>query len=86
MKELSNLKNVGPACLKDLELLDIKTIDQLAKQNPDDLYNQLQAITGQKQDPCVLDVFAAIIHEAKTGEKKDWWEFTEMRKCRKIKD
>ena len=78
--ELLTLMNVGPACLKDLQLLGITTIVQLAKQNPDQLYNLLQAKTGTNQDPCVWDVFAAIIHEAQTGEKLVWWHFSKIRK------
>lgn len=79
---LSSLKNVGKATLADLELLGIKSIGQLKKQNPDFLYSKLQKITNTKQDPCVWDVFAAIIHEAKTGEKLPWWDFTPLRKNR----
>jgi hypothetical protein len=44
------------------------------------VYSRLQQLTGSKQDPCVWDVFAAIIHEAKTGENKPWWDFTKLRK------
>lgn len=81
-QDLLSLQNVGKATLKDLEILRITTIEQLAKQDPDDLFNRLQWITGQKQDPCVWDVFAAIIHEAKTGQKTPWWEWTKVRKGR----
>ncbi len=78
--ELLNLMNVGPATLKDLELLGISKVEQLAEQDPDELYAKLQKVTGQKHDPCVWDVFAAIIHEAKTGEKTPWWQWTKVRK------
>ncbi len=80
--ELLSLKNVGKATLEDFELLGIKTIDELAGQDPDELYERLQKITCSKQDPCVWDVFAATIHEAKTGEKLPWWHFTKIRKSR----
>lgn len=82
LDELSRLKNVGPAFRKDLSLLGIKTISQLAKQDPDELYIRLQVITSAYHDPCVWDVFAAIVHEAKTGEKIPWWKFTPVRKQR----
>lgn len=78
--ELYTLKNVGKATFGDLELLGINSIKTLAQQNPDELYERLQKITQLKQDPCVWDVFAAIIHEAKTGEQKAWWEFSKLRK------
>lgn len=81
--ELLSLMNVGPATLADLHLLGITTIAQLAKQDANYLYEKLQKITGQKHDPCVWDVFAAIIHEAQSGEKLPWWHFSQIRKNRK---
>lgn len=78
--ELLTLMNVGPATLKDLQLLGIESIIQLEKQTPDDLYRRLQQVTKTKQDPCVWDVFAAIIHEAQTGEKLPWWHWSKIRK------
>lgn len=81
--ELLTLKNVGPATYEDLCKLGINSIQDLAKADPDELYLRLQTITNQKQDPCVWDVFAAIIHEAKTGEKTLWWQWSKLRKSRK---
>lgn len=84
--ELLNLKNVGEAILKDLHLLGIETIEQLKRQDPDHLFEELQKITQTRQDPCVWDVFAAIIHEAKTGEKLPWWHWSKIRKdAKKLK-
>lgn len=81
--ELLKLMNVGKATLKDLQNLGIENIEQLKRETPDDLYQKLQEITGTKQDPCVWDVFAAIIHEAKTGEKLPWWHWSKIRKAAK---
>ncbi len=80
--ELFQLKNVGPATFKDLQLLGIQSITELKTQNPDHLYAEIQRITQTKHDPCVWDVFAAIIHEAKTGEKLPWWHWSPIRKKR----
>jgi RecG-like helicase len=77
---LLQLRNVGPATFKDLELLGISTVEQLAQANPTELYDRIQRITNQRHDPCVWDVFAAIIHEARTGEKTDWYQWTSVRK------
>lgn len=82
MSELLTLMNVGKAMQRDLHLLGITKIEQLKKENPDTMYKKLQQITGSKQDPCVWDVFAAIINEAKTGEKLPWWHFSRIRKMR----
>lgn len=80
--ELLSLRNVGKAVLKDLELLGIHRIEQLKDKTPDHLYEELQRITGIKHDPCMWDTFAAIIHEAKTGEKLPWWHWSKIRKSR----
>lgn len=79
--KLSELKNVGKATLEDLRLLGIYTIEDLALQNPTELYHRLEKIIGKQQDFCVWDVFAAIIHEAKTGDASPWWDWTPKRKA-----
>ena len=76
--------NVGKATLQDLHLLNIQTIEQLSKANPDELYTRLEAITKKHHDPCMWDVFAAIIHEARTGQKSPWWNWTAVRKQKQI--
>jgi hypothetical protein len=81
MKQLSNLKNVGKATLKDLHLLNIFTIEELSNKHPTTLFHELEKLTQTRQDPCVWDVFAAIIHEALTGEPTAWWEWTDKRKA-----
>lgn len=72
--------NVGPAMLKDLQLLGIEKIEQLKDKTPDQLYEKLQQITGKKHDPCVWDFFSAIIYEATTGKKLPWWHWSQKRK------
>ncbi len=81
---LSNLKNVGKATLQDLELLSIRSIEELATSDPDELYTRLETLTGKHHDPCVWDVFAAIIHEARTGQKSPWWDWTPIRKQKEL--
>ena len=82
--QLSDLMNVGKATSQDLGLLNIKNVEQLALADPDELYTQLEMITGKHHDPCVWDVFAAIVHEARTGQKTPWWEWTPLRKKKVI--
>ncbi|MFO2976691.1 helix-hairpin-helix domain-containing protein [Legionella pneumophila serogroup 3] len=81
---LLSLMNVGEATYKDLQLLGINAIHQLANASADQLYARLQQITGQSHDPCVWDVFAAAINEARTGEKQPWWQWTKIRKKRQL--
>lgn len=78
---LAQLRNIGPAMLGDFELLGIKTLEELAAQEPYALYRRLEKKTGQRQDPCVLDTFMAAIHQARTGEALNWWHFTPQRKA-----
>lgn len=80
MKKLRDLKNVGKATLADLYLLDIYSVEELSFQDPTELFQRLEKKTRERQDPCVWDVFAAIIHEAKTGEQTAWWGWTAKRK------
>ncbi len=81
MIQLDDLKNVGKATLADLELLDIHTVEELALQDATFLFEELERRTKTRHDPCVWDVFAAIIHEAKTGEATPWWDWTARRKA-----
>lgn len=74
------MANVGPATLRDLERCGIRRVEDLKGRDATDLYKELCALTGTRQDPCVWDVFAAVIHEAETGEKTPWWHFTPIRK------
>jgi len=80
MKNLRDLKNVGKATLGDLTLLGINSVEDLARQDPTQLFHELEKRTKCRQDPCVWDVFAAIIHEASTGEATAWWEWSAKRK------
>ena len=79
-KELRDLKNVGKATLADLHLLGIYSVKELSSRDATELFHKMEKESGQRQDPCVWDIFAAIIHEAKTGEKTAWWEWTAQRK------
>lgn len=76
------LANVGPATRADLALLGVHSVADLAGQDADELYLRLNRITGVRQDPCVWDVFAAAIHQARTGEAGPWWHWTPERKRR----
>ncbi|MCC6358710.1 MAG: mitomycin resistance protein [Phycisphaerales bacterium] len=79
---LGDLANVGRATLKDFEVLGIRTVAALARREPFALYRELCRRTGQRHDPCVIDVFLAASHEARGGPPRSWWEFTGERKAR----
>ena|SRR5512135_2258060 len=81
---LQGLVSIGPAMLRDFKLLGIQTVGQLARRNPEKLYERLCAITGQAQDICCLDVFRAAVAQARDPllpvEQCSWWYWSRKRK------
>jgi hypothetical protein len=86
-RQLAELISIGPAMLRDFEALGIRSVAQLAKQNPQRMYARLNRVTGQRQDPCVLDVFCAAVAQARNprlaAEKSQWWYWSKKRKTGK---
>jgi nucleotidyltransferase/DNA polymerase involved in DNA repair len=83
-RELKDLISIGPAMLRDFELLGIRSVVQLAEQDPKKMYAKLGRIAKQYQDICVLDTFEAAVAQAKNpqlpAEKCQWWWWSEKRK------
>jgi hypothetical protein len=84
-RRLEDLISVGPAMCRDFGLLGIRTVAQLARANPRRLYQRFCRATGQRQDPCVLDVFQAAVAQARNprlpAEKCVWWYWSRKRKA-----
>ncbi len=80
MKQLTDLPNVGKAIANDLRMLGFHSPAQLASENPFEMYERLCRKTGQRHDPCVIDVFMSITEFMKGEPPRPWWEFTETRK------
>jgi hypothetical protein len=72
--------------LRDFEMLGIRSIAQLAKRNPERMYEKMERMTRQRQDPCVLDTFSAAVAQARNprlaAEKCQWWWWSRKRKQR----
>jgi hypothetical protein len=83
-RQLIDLESIGPAMLKDFEILRIRSVAQLAKQDPQRLYNRLCKITQIRQDPCVLDTFSCAVAQAKNPhlpkEQRRWYWWSRKRK------
>ncbi len=83
-RELRDLVSVGPAMLKDFELLGVRGVAQLVNRSPQKLYDDLCYITGQRHDICCLDVFTAAVAQAKDpnlpAEECQWWYWSRKRK------
>ena len=84
-QHLSDLVSIGPAMLRDFELLGVRTVAQLARRNPEKMYEKLCQVTGQTQDICCLDVFRAVVAQAKNPnlpiEQRLWWHWSRKRKA-----
>jgi Pathogenicity locus len=85
-RELGDLISIGPAMLKDFEMLGIRGVEELARRDPQRMYEEMERLTGQRQDPCVLDTFCAAVAQAKNprlpAEKCQWWWWSKKRKQR----
>jgi hypothetical protein len=83
-RELADLKSVGPATLRDFEQLDIRSVLELARQDPVRLYEELCHRTGVRQDPCVMDVLTCAIAQARDPKlpaaQCNWWYWSRKRK------
>jgi hypothetical protein len=86
-RQLGNLISIGPAMLRDFEALGIRSVAQLARQNPKRMYERFSRFTGQRQDPCVLDTFCAAVAQARNrrlpAEQCQWWYWSRKRKTEK---
>ena len=81
LARLTDLPNVGPAMEKDLRLLGITEPLQLRGADPYALYEELCVRTGERQDPCVLDVLLSVTAFIGGEEPRPWWAFTAQRKA-----
>jgi hypothetical protein len=84
-RRLGDLISVGPAMLRDFEMLGIRNVRQLAHAHPRKMYDRLCRLTGQRQDPCVLDVFCAAVAQARNprlpAAQCQWWYWSRKRKA-----
>ena len=78
--QFTDLPNVGPATEGDFHLLGYRSPEQLAGEDPFEMYDRLCAMTGQRHDPCVIDMFMSVTSFMDGGPPRPWWEFTEKRK------
>jgi hypothetical protein len=80
LERLEDIPNVGKAIAADLRLLGFQHAGDLSGQDPYDLYDRINAATGRRQDPCLLDTFIAAVRYVEGGPRLPWWAFTAERK------
>jgi hypothetical protein len=75
--EFTSLPGVGPSIAADLRLLGVRSIADLARRDPQRLYDELCARTRSHQDRCVLYVFRCAVYAARTPKPDTrlmkWW-------------
>jgi nucleotidyltransferase/DNA polymerase involved in DNA repair len=83
-RELQDLISVGPATLRDFEQLGIRSVRKLATQNPRELYDKLNHLSGRTHDICLLDVFHSAVAQARKPRLRSarcqWWWWSKKRK------
>jgi len=84
-RRLQDLISIGPAMVRDFELLGIRSVEQLAREEPTSLYRKLCRITGWRVDICCQDVFSAAVAQARNpllpAEQCQWWYWSRKRKA-----
>jgi pathogenicity locus Cdd1 protein len=80
---LLELPNVGPATALDLVKLGIFEPKQLARRDPETMYEALCKLDGVRHDPCLLDVFASVVAFVHGAPARPWWAYTPARKAKR---
>ena len=87
-RKLGDLSGIGKAMLEDFALLKIRTVDELAAADPQNLYDDLCQRTRSRQDPCVLDTFRCAVAQARDPQlpvdQRNWWYWSRLRKAGKL--
>ena len=78
---LEQLPNIGPSLAADLRSIGIRAPQDLRGKDAFVLYQRLCAVTGQRQDPCVLDTFMAATDFMAGAPAAPWWTYTAQRKA-----
>ena len=79
---LQRIPNVGPKMASALIRLGVSSLEDAAGKDPDEMHHELCALDAKRHDPCVRDIFAAVVSYAEGGPARPWWEFTPERKAR----
>lgn len=78
--DLQQIPNVGPAIASDLRVIGVQSPQDLLGKDPYNMYEALCETTGDRHDPCVIDVFIAAVRFMTGESAKPWWKYTPERK------
>jgi hypothetical protein len=77
---LEQLPNIGPSLAANLRLIGVHAPRDLRGRDAFVLYQRLNAATGARNDPCVLDTFMAAVDFMNGAAPAPWWTYTAQRK------
>jgi hypothetical protein len=80
VQNLEDLPNIGKAIARDLRMVNIQHPKDLIGKNAYQLHDELCRVTGKNHDPCVIDVFLAVIDFMEGADPVLWWKYTAERK------
>lgn len=76
----TDIPNIGPRMSDDFKTLGLREPKDLKGKDPYKLYVKMCAVSGSRQDPCVLDTYMAAVAFMEKGNSQPWWSYTEARK------
>ena len=86
---LQVIPGVGPSIARDLQDLGIEQVRDLRNHDPQEMFDALCAMRGERIDRCVLYVFRCAAYYATTRrhdpELLKWWNWTDDRMPRSKK-
>ena len=74
------IPNIGKAMTEDFRLLGLRQPADLRACDAFELYQRMCRLSGQRQDPCVLDTYMAAIDFMNGAPPRPWWDYTAERK------
>ena len=87
MKELQNIPGVGRKIASNLLQIGINRISDLKNQDPEELYEKVCLVKGQKIDRCLLYIFRCAVYYATEPnhdpEKLKWWNWKDAKISKK---
>ncbi len=78
----AQIPNIGPAMIRDFEMLGITKPADLKGKDAFTLYQKINKKTGMRHDPCVLDTYMAAVDFMNGGPARSWWKYTKERKAK----
>lgn len=81
LKEFQILPGVGKSIAQDLIDMGYRSLDEIKPEDPEKMYDKLNALRGQIIDPCMLYTFRCVHYflitapEKRKPELLKWWNW-----------